>query len=119
MVSGIEWFFIYIIVMVLIFVGFGRKQRFERVTKNLKVTRAFSTIVEELKAIGQGESHCTEVMVPVALSERSPVLLLMGGGMGAGKSTVTKDILKEYAFIKFYLVNIKNNFHDFSIICII
>lgn len=72
-----------------------RKQRFERVTKNLKVTRAFSTIVEELKAIGQGESHCTEVMVPVALSERSPVLLLMGGGMGAGKSTVTKDILKE------------------------
>ncbi|XP_011029878.1 PREDICTED: uncharacterized protein LOC105129489 isoform X4 [Populus euphratica] len=72
-----------------------RKQRFERVTKNLKVTRAFSTLVEELKAIGQGESHCTEVMAPVALSERSPVLLLMGGGMGAGKSTVTKDILKE------------------------
>nr|APR64406.1 hypothetical protein [Populus tomentosa] len=72
-----------------------RKQRFERVTKNLKVTRTFSTLVEELKAIGQGESHCTEVMVPVALSERSPVLLLMGGGMGAGKSTVTKDILKE------------------------
>ncbi|KAJ6911169.1 hypothetical protein NC652_021718 [Populus alba x Populus x berolinensis] len=72
-----------------------RKQRFERVTKNLKVTRAFSTLVEELKAIGQGGSHCTEVMVPVALSERSPVLLLMGGGMGAGKSTVTKDILKE------------------------
>ncbi|KAG5223599.1 Zeta toxin domain-containing protein [Salix suchowensis] len=56
-----------------------RKQRFERVTRNLKVTRAFSTLV----------------MVPVALSERSPVLLLMGGGMGAGKSTVTKDILKE------------------------
>ncbi|KAL9401412.1 hypothetical protein Peur_005261 [Populus x canadensis] len=71
------------------------KQRFERVTKNLKVTRAFSTLVEELTVIGQGESHCTEVTVPVALSERSPVLLLMGGGMGAGKSTVTKDILKE------------------------
>jgi hypothetical protein len=112
MVSGIEWI-LYIIVMVLIFVGFGRKQRFERVTKNLKVTRTFSTIVEELKAIGQGESHCTEVMVPVALSERSPVLLLMGGGMGAGKSTVTKDILKEYAFIKFYLVNIKKTFMIF------
>ncbi|KAB5545075.1 hypothetical protein DKX38_013187 [Salix brachista] len=72
-----------------------RKQRFERVTKSLKVTRAFSTLVEEMKAIRQGETHCTEVMVPVALSERSPVLLLMGGGMGAGKSTVTKDILKE------------------------
>jgi len=34
-------------------------------------------------------------MVPVAHSDRSPVLLLMGGGMGAGKSTVLKDILKE------------------------
>ena len=98
--------------MVLIFVGFGRKQSFERVTEDLKVTRAFSTLVEELKAIGQGESHCKEVMVPGALSERSPVLLLMGGGMGAGRSTVTKDILKEYGFIKFYLVNIKNNFHS-------
>ncbi|KAJ6689296.1 hypothetical protein OIU85_005675 [Salix viminalis] len=77
------------------FVNYLKKQRFERVTKNLKVTRAFSTLVEELKAIRRGETHCTEVMVPVALSERSPVLLLMGGGMGAGKSTVTKDILKE------------------------
>ncbi|KAB1219117.1 hypothetical protein CJ030_MR3G008416 [Morella rubra] len=75
-----------------------RKLRFERVTKDLKMTRFFSTLVEEMKAIGgapKGESHCTEVMVPVAHSERSPVLLLMGGGMGAGKSTVLKDILKE------------------------
>ena len=96
-VLGIEWI-LYIIVMVLIFVGFGRKQSFERVervTEDLKVTRAFSTLVEEMKAIGRGESPCTEDMVPGALSERSPVLLFMGGGMGAGKSTVTKDILKE------------------------
>nr|XP_034925238.1 uncharacterized protein LOC118056906 isoform X3 [Populus alba] len=71
------------------------KQSFERATEDLKATRAFSTLVEELKAIGQGESHCTEVMLPGTLSERSPVLLLMGGGMGAGRSTVTKDILKE------------------------
>ncbi|GAV69609.1 Zeta_toxin domain-containing protein [Cephalotus follicularis] len=73
-----------------------RKQRFERVTKDLKVTRMLSTLVEEMKAIGlDGESKCTEVMVPVALSERSPVLLLMGGGMGAGKSTVLKDIMTQ------------------------
>ncbi|KAF8394323.1 hypothetical protein HHK36_020531 [Tetracentron sinense] len=75
-----------------------RKQRFERVTKKLKVTRVFSTLVEEMKAIGiasRDESKCTEVMVPAAHSKRSPVLLLMGGGMGAGKSTVLKDILKE------------------------
>ncbi|XP_038874722.1 uncharacterized protein LOC120067265 [Benincasa hispida] len=77
-----------------------RKQRFERVTKELKVTRVISTLVEEIKAINGGggaeaDSKCTDVMAPVALSQRSPVLLLMGGGMGAGKSTVLKDILNE------------------------
>ncbi|GLT42360.1 hypothetical protein SLA2020_163630 [Shorea laevis] len=75
-----------------------REQRFERVTKNLKVARVFNTLVEEMKAMGLAsvdDSQCTEVMAPVAHSDRSPVLLLMGGGMGAGKSTVLKDILKE------------------------
>ncbi|RXH78255.1 hypothetical protein DVH24_001773 [Malus domestica] len=76
-----------------------RKERFERISKELKMTRVFSTLVDEMKAIGstsiKGESQCTDVMKPVAHSERSPVLLLMGGGMGAGKSTVLKNILKE------------------------
>ncbi|BAT94754.1 uncharacterized protein HKW66_Vig0232380 [Vigna angularis] len=71
-----------------------RKQRFARVSKNLQVTRVFSTLVEEMKAIN-GDLQYSDVMVPMALSERSPVLLFMGGGMGAGKSTVLKDILKE------------------------
>ncbi|XP_075478295.1 calmodulin calcium-dependent NAD kinase-like [Primulina tabacum] len=74
-----------------------RKQRFDKITKNLKVTRTFSTLVEELKAIGSitSELNISSVMAPVTLSERCPVLLLMGGGMGAGKSTVLKDIMKE------------------------
>ncbi|CAI9118285.1 OLC1v1019834C1 [Oldenlandia corymbosa var. corymbosa] len=75
-----------------------REQRFERISKELKMTRVFSTLLEEMKAIGavpNGESKCTEVMAPVALCDRSPVLLFMGGGMGAGKSTVLKQILKE------------------------
>ncbi|PIA45237.1 hypothetical protein AQUCO_01700636v1 [Aquilegia coerulea] len=75
-----------------------RKQRFERITKDLKVTRVFATLVEEMKAIKNlqnDNSECTNVMVPAAHNKRSPVLLLMGGGMGAGKSTVLKDILKE------------------------
>ncbi|XVF38356.1 hypothetical protein REPUB_Repub20aG0094400 [Reevesia pubescens] len=74
-----------------------RQKRFERVTKDLKVARMFWTLVEEMKAMGRvdDESKYTDVMVPVAHSQRSPVLLLMGGGMGAGKSTVLKDILKE------------------------
>ena len=79
---------------------YNRKQRFERVTRDLKVTRVFSTLVEEMKAIGvggeaQSSSQCTDVMAPVAHSERSPVLLLMGGGMGGGKSTVLKEIKQE------------------------
>ncbi|XP_022759753.1 uncharacterized protein LOC111306110 isoform X1 [Durio zibethinus] len=81
-----------------IFMAATREQRFERVTKNLKVARVFTTLVEEMKAMGltsTDDSQCTEVMAPVAHSDRSPVLLLMGGGMGAGKSTVLKDILKE------------------------
>ncbi|XP_062019228.1 calmodulin calcium-dependent NAD kinase-like isoform X1 [Rosa rugosa] len=75
-----------------------REQRFERVTKNLKVARVFTTLLEEMKAMGLAtadDSTCTEVMAPVAHADRSPVLLFMGGGMGAGKSTVLKDILKE------------------------
>ncbi|KAJ9188029.1 hypothetical protein P3X46_003429 [Hevea brasiliensis] len=75
-----------------------REQRFERVTKDLKVARVFNTLVEEMKAMGiasNDDSRCTEVMAPVAHSDRSPVLLLMGGLMGAGKSTVLKDILQE------------------------
>ena len=81
---------------------YNRKQRFERVTRDLKVTRVFSTLVEEMKAIGivtagsgDASSQCTDVMAPVAHSERSPVLLLMGGGMGGGKSTVLKEIKQE------------------------
>ncbi|KAK4281241.1 hypothetical protein QN277_012762 [Acacia crassicarpa] len=75
-----------------------REQRLERATKNLKVARVFNTLVEEMRAMGlatSDDSQCTEVMAPVAHSDRSPVLLLMGGGMGAGKSTVLQDILKD------------------------
>ncbi|XP_042387310.1 calmodulin calcium-dependent NAD kinase-like [Zingiber officinale] len=78
-----------------------RNIRFERVAKDLKVTRVFSTLVEELKAIGiihQEEFRRSEVVLPApadASEYRSPVLLLMGGGMGAGKSTVLKEILKD------------------------
>ncbi|KAF7038032.1 hypothetical protein CFC21_048268 [Triticum aestivum] len=78
-----------------------RKMRFERVTRELKVTRLFSTLMEELKVIGisyhdnRPRYPPAEVMVPAAQGDRSPVLLLMGGGMGAGKSTVIKEIMKE------------------------
>ncbi|KAJ8558536.1 hypothetical protein K7X08_034065 [Anisodus acutangulus] len=75
-----------------------REQRFERVTKNLKVARVLTTLVEEMKVIGlvsSDDSQCTDVMVPTAHKDRSPVLLFMGGGMGAEKSTVLNDILKE------------------------
>lgn len=62
------------------------------------MTRSISLLVEEMKAIGssKGRDDSTELMVPVAHNERSPALLFMGGGMGAGKSTVLKDLLNEY-----------------------
>ncbi|CAI8592012.1 unnamed protein product [Vicia faba] len=71
-----------------------REHRFERIIKKLKVARVFSTLVEEIKAI-KGDSQSCDDKVSIVQSERSPVLLLMGGGMGSGKSTVLKDILRE------------------------
>ncbi|CAI8590513.1 unnamed protein product [Vicia faba] len=71
-----------------------REHRFERITKKLKVARVFSTLVEEIKAI-KGNSQSYDDKVSIVQSERSPMLLLMGGGMGSGKSTVLKDILRE------------------------
>ena len=47
-----------------------RQQRFETVTKNLKVTRVFSTLVKEMKTINMDSESTTYVMVPTALSER-------------------------------------------------
>jgi tRNA A37 threonylcarbamoyladenosine biosynthesis protein TsaE len=54
-------------------------------------------LVEEIKAIKEikGDSQSCDLTDPIVPSERSPVLLLMGGGMGSGKSTVLKDIMKE------------------------
>jgi hypothetical protein len=78
------------------FMAATRKLRFERVIKDLKVKSVFSTLVEELKAIKCSNGlQSTEIMAPVAHRDRSPVLLFMGGGMGAGKSTVLKQILDD------------------------
>ncbi|KAL5059735.1 hypothetical protein RYX36_031339 [Vicia faba] len=58
----------------------------QRITKKLKVARVFSTLVEEIKAI-KGDSQSCDDKVSIVQSERSPVLLLMGEGMGSRKST--------------------------------
>ncbi|KAL5063212.1 hypothetical protein RYX36_024949, partial [Vicia faba] len=62
------------------------EHRFKRITNKLKVARVFSTLVEEIKAI-KGDSQSCDDKVSIVQSERSPVLLLMGGGMGSRKST--------------------------------
>ncbi|KAL5082355.1 hypothetical protein RYX36_010776, partial [Vicia faba] len=56
-----------------------------RITKKLKVARVFSTLVEEIKVI-KGDSQSCDDKVSIVQSERSLALLLMGGGMGSGKS---------------------------------
>lgn len=72
------------------------KQRFKWVMKTLKIYMVFSTLLDVMKAIAHHPNIPTEmnVAVPVDANVRSPVLLLIGGGMGVGKSTVVKDILK-------------------------
>ncbi|KAF8014507.1 hypothetical protein BT93_H0348 [Corymbia citriodora subsp. variegata] len=80
-----------------------RKQRFEKVANDLKVTRVISTLVEEMKLIGGpvlGGDESTDVMMPVAHSQRSPVFLLIGGGAGAGKSTLIRDILQQPLWVE-------------------
>ncbi|GJY79565.1 hypothetical protein Tco_0485366 [Tanacetum coccineum] len=59
-------------------------------------------MVEEMKVIeaktprkGNSEDAFTEVIAVVAHSDRIPVLLFMGGGMGVRKTTVLKEVLKE------------------------
>lgn len=64
--------------------------------KTLKIYMVFSTLLDIMKAIANHQNITTRmnVAVPVDAKMRMPVLLLIGGGMGVGKSTVVKDILK-------------------------
>lgn len=67
--------------------------------KELKVQRWFANILEMMKAMGKHSAATPvegTVVVPADSSVRSPVLLLIGGGMGAGKSTVVKEIMQGY-----------------------
>ncbi|KAJ7545143.1 hypothetical protein O6H91_09G109100 [Diphasiastrum complanatum] len=90
-----------------------RKQRVQRVMKTLKMKRVFSTLLDELKAmrghkissVADEEMEATNPASPISRKPdakaqnpdaqvRYPVLLLIGGGMGAGKSTVVEEILQ-------------------------
>eukprot|EP01018_Ginkgo_biloba_P006753 Gb_05767 [translate_table: standard] len=73
-----------------------RKHRFEKALKTLRTKNVFLTLLEQLRAIGHYSplSDRNNVVVPANANVRSPVLLLVGGGMGAGKSSVVRDILK-------------------------
>ncbi|KAG0612607.1 hypothetical protein M758_6G041400 [Ceratodon purpureus] len=73
-----------------------RKQRYEKVLESLKTKRKIHTLIEEMKLIGKADESVPDegvVTIPAESSKRSPVVLFIGGGMGAGKSTVVKEIL--------------------------
>lgn len=79
-----------------------RKQRYEAVLKSLSTKRRIHTMIEELKTIGRSNSSIPDkgvVTVPAESSKRSPVILFIGGGMGAGKSTIVKEVLSRYPFL--------------------
>lgn len=75
-----------------------RKHRLERAMKTLRTKNVFSTLVEQLKAIGNGIysplHERNNVVFQADANMRSPVLLLVGGGMGAGKSSIVKNLTK-------------------------
>lgn len=76
-----------------------RKHRIERAMKTLRTKNVFSTLIEQLKAIGSYTPlhEPNNIVEPANANMGSPVLLLVGGGMGAGKSSVVKvvkDVMK-------------------------
>ncbi|KAG0585552.1 hypothetical protein KC19_2G020400 [Ceratodon purpureus] len=74
-----------------------RKHRYNRLMQSLRTKRRFYTMIEELRRIAKKYSGDKPeegaVTVPAESTKRSPVILFIGGGMGAGKSTVVKHIL--------------------------
>lgn len=71
-----------------------RIQRYKQLLRSLGPQRQFTTLVQQLKRLRTGKpadlDHISdkEVAAPVEEGHRSPVILFMAGGMGAGKSTV-------------------------------
>lgn len=67
-----------------------------RAMKTLRTKNVFSTLMEQLKAIGSYPPlhEPNNIVDPANANMGSPVILLVGGGMGAGKSSVVKDAVK-------------------------
>lgn len=68
--------------------------------QSLGTQRRIKTLIQELKQIGGPVDASVPdegtVTIPAESSKRCPVILFIGGGMGAGKSTVVKEILSRY-----------------------
>ena len=78
----------------------ARAAKFKRAMEQLGPQRKLSMLVEELKLLKSPDDGTPvvpaqgEVLVPAHGDLRSPVLLMIGGGMGAGKSTVVKEVMQ-------------------------
>eukprot|EP00271_Cylindrocystis_brebissonii_P015085 TRINITY_DN3704_c0_g6_i1.p1 TRINITY_DN3704_c0_g6~~TRINITY_DN3704_c0_g6_i1.p1 ORF type:complete len:587 (+),score=94.36 TRINITY_DN3704_c0_g6_i1:473-2233(+) len=77
-----------------------RELRFKRVLKHLGSQQKLCSLVEEMRLLSHKDREALarptlgEVLVPANDSVRSPVLLLIGGGMGAGKSTAVHEVMQ-------------------------
>ena len=64
----------------------------------MRTKNVFSTLVEQLKAFGNGIysplHERNNVVFQANANMRSLVLLLVGGGMGADKSSIVKNLTK-------------------------
>ena len=66
--------------------------------KTLRTKNVFSTLVEQLKAFGNGiyspPHERNNVVFQANANMRSPVFQLVGGGIGARKSSIVKNLTK-------------------------
>ena len=93
-----------------------RKDRYEKVLQHLGAKRKIHTLIEELKLISRADESVPGegvVTAPVESSKRSPVILFIGGGMGAGKSTVVKEIISRSGLLVLILAHAKPRIGSF------
>eukprot|EP00897_Mesotaenium_endlicherianum_P009991 jgi/Mesen1/901/ME001156S00135 len=97
-------------------------QRYKKVMEHLGPKQQMSILVEEMRALAHHAPEASavpqqgEVLVPAASGVRSPVLLLLGGGMGAGKSTVVKEVLSRSVVVVVSLLLLADAFKEKDVI---
>ena len=68
----------------------------DKVMKDLSSVREFSTMVQIMKSVENSHSKEVQEAKELLRRNRAPFIVLLGGGMAAGKSTVVKKLSSEW-----------------------